>query len=222
MRTETQLDAIRRRIINVVGHALRTPVTTLNGMADELAARADDAGARAVLIEGVQRNARILEQLLDDLLIASGVSTALPVDETVDVDVAASVRDVWAALGSPGEVKIHGDAVAHAQRSVIEQSLAKLLHNAAQYGDGSLEVRLQATADRVLVEIASNGGLPTEEELALSPEIFYRGEHAVMTAPGLGLGLPVARALVEHAGGSLTVRVTSDRFIATMELPGHG
>src|SRR5436190_16625171 len=72
-----ELEAIRRRVVNVVGHALRTPVTTIAGMASALATTTD-AETRSALVEGLVRNARRVEGLLDDLLIASGVTTALP------------------------------------------------------------------------------------------------------------------------------------------------
>jgi signal transduction histidine kinase len=81
-----EVDAIRRRVVNVVGHALRTPVTTLCGMAETLAHIAD-AATRAALADGVVRNARVVERLLDQILIAADVSTALPVGDAVRIDV---------------------------------------------------------------------------------------------------------------------------------------
>jgi signal transduction histidine kinase len=207
-------------VVNVVGHALRTPVTTLAGMADELANRADDPSARLVLADGVRRNARIVEQLLDDLLVASGVGTALPVGNPVDVDLAEVTRRAWGSLGEPRPLSIAGASVcARVAPTVAEGALVKLLDNAAKYGEGDVEVRLLPGAGVVAAEVDSAGGLPAADELALCEEPFYRGEHAVMRAPGLGIGLTVARALAEHAGGALLLRVDGERFIARIELP---
>jgi K+-sensing histidine kinase KdpD len=219
VRTEAELDAIRRRVVNVVGHALRTPVTTLCGMADELARRADDPEARAVLADGVRRNGRIVEQLLDDLLVASDVSTALPVAEPADIDLAARARDVWDGYGDARSLAITGEGRAHAAPPVVEGALAKLLDNAHRYSDGAVEVAVHADNGRVVAEITSVGGLPSEAELPLCTEAFFRGEHAVMRSPGLGIGLTVARALAQHAGGDVVIAVAGDRFIATLELP---
>src|SRR5258706_7445207 len=78
-----ELDAIRRRVVNVVGHALRTPVTTMVGMANALEAT-EDGPTRAMLVDRLARNASRVERLLDDLLLAAGVSTAAPAgDATV-------------------------------------------------------------------------------------------------------------------------------------------
>lgn len=231
MRTEAEIDAIRRRVINVVGHALRTPITTLCGMALELASQAtdddelantpDSSAARAVLADGVRRNARIVEQLLDDLLVASDVATALPVEDAVAVDIGAAGERAWGLLGDPRPLVIDGPpALAQAQAAAVDNVLTKLLDNAVRYGQGEVELRLGAREGYVRADVVSGGGaLPTEEELALSIEPFYRGEHAVMAAAGLGIGLTVARALAEQAGGSLAIRVDDDRFIATIELP---
>jgi K+-sensing histidine kinase KdpD len=232
VRTEAEIDAIRRRVINVVGHALRTPITTLCGMALELArqatnddelARADSPGTREVLADGVRRNARIVERLLDDLLVASDVATALPVDEVVAVDLGTAAERVWATLGDPRPLVVEGPtALALAQAAAVDNALTKLLDNALRYGQDEVELRLGARDGYVRADVVSGGGaLPTEEELPLSIEPFYRGEHAVMAAAGLGIGLTVARALAEQAGGSVAIRVESDRFIATIELPAR-
>src|SRR4051812_13608387 len=77
-RALADVDAIRRRVVNVVGHVLRTPTTTIAGMAAALQST-DDETTRVELVRGIARNAGRLEELLDELLIASGVNTALPV-----------------------------------------------------------------------------------------------------------------------------------------------
>ncbi len=73
------LDSARRRFVAVVGHELRTPVTTLRGFAEELAAAESDAAQD--LVPAIVRNARRVEQLLDDLLLATEIITALPVGD---------------------------------------------------------------------------------------------------------------------------------------------
>jgi signal transduction histidine kinase len=70
-----------------------------------------------------------------------------------------------------------------------------------------------------VVTLATKGELPTEVEQPLVFELFYRGEHAVMRAAGLGIGLPVARALLEAEGGTLTIEMTGDGVVSRVELP---
>ena len=53
--------------------------------------------------------------------------------------------------------------------------------------------------------MSSGGAQLGGADVDLAVELFYRGEGAVTTAPGFGLGLPVARALARHDGGDLTL-----------------
>jgi protein-histidine pros-kinase len=94
-----------------------------------------------------------------------------------------------------------------------------LLDNAIKYGRGSLRVSQSRAGDVVRVEIESAGDGPTDEELSQAFELLYRGEHAVMTAPGLGIGLAVARELMRADGGDVTLERRGAAVIAALELP---
>lgn len=183
--TPDELDLLRRRVINVVGHELRTPITTLRGLADLLAAEEDPEKA-AVLREGIARTARRVEALLDDLLLAAGVSTALPVADPEPTEIAGVV-----VLARPG---------------VVDKVLAELRENAERYAGHPPEVTARVEGDQAVVVVADRGPGVPPEELPLVCEPFFRGEAAVLTHHSLGLGLAVVKALVEQAGGSVAVR----------------
>src|SRR3954451_16975194 len=215
-----EVEAIRRRVVNVVGHALRTPITTLCGMAEALA-QAKDPVVRAELQLAVERNAMIVERLLDDLLIASGVSTALPVDDASLVELGDALWAGWRTLDHGKDLLLEGDREVRvsAIRSSVERAFALVLDNHAKYGDGPIDARITRGGDRAVVQISAAGEPPTENELPLVFELFYRGEHAVMRAPGLGIGLPVAKALIEAEGGRLTLEMSDDGVTTRVELP---
>lgn len=217
-RALADIDAIRRRVVNVVGHALRTPVTTIAGMATALSTVEDD-DTRARLVEGLARNAERMEMLVDELLIAAGVLTALPVEDRAPVSVSDVVQSAWRDLGSTDPLTIDGDdqhVVAGAES--LRRAMSFLLDNAVKYGDGTLRVAQTRVGGDVRVEIESSGSGPSDEELLHVFELLYRGEHAVMTAPGLGIGLAVARELVRTNGGEVTLERRGSSIVATMEL----
>lgn len=209
------LEFVRDRVIHVVGHELRTPLTTVRGLA-ELLVDASDEELHETLIPALVRNARRAERLLDDLLIAAEIDTARPTDAAEAVDLAAVVAEVTADAGiavdgtPAGPVLAHRDAVAHA--------LDHLVDNAEQYGDGPSTAHFESDPDSVTVVVET----PVDHELAdpqLSFELFFRGEQAVTRAAGLGIGLPVARALAQMDGGDLTIEQVDGTVVTRLSLP---
>jgi two-component system, OmpR family, phosphate regulon sensor histidine kinase PhoR len=193
--TIDDLDLLRRRVVNVIGHELRTPVTTVRGLAESLVDAPDD-GARVALTTALVRSAIRLERLVDDLLLASGIFTASPVGDAVEVDVADAVRRAgWAA-------PIEGAATLTARTESVDRILEPIIDNARRHGE-PLEARISATATGVVVDIESTGPELGEGDVQLLCEPFFRGEAAVMTAPGLGLGLAIARTIARAEGGDV-------------------
>ncbi|MGQ0615374.1 MAG: sensor histidine kinase [Acidimicrobiia bacterium] len=171
------VDAIRRRVVNVVGHALRTPVTTLCGMADALT-HATEPELREQLSAAVQRKGRLVERLLDDLLIAAGVTTALPVGEAADVELSDAVWAAWRGLSSDRELFVAGEqgVVARGQPAAVDRALSAILDNAVKYGTGPVTVELRAVPPMAKVAVSSGGGRrPTPVEVELAFELFDRG-----------------------------------------------
>ena len=200
-----ELDALRRRVLNVIPHALRTPITTFRGLSEALVT-ATDAEIRDEIGPALRRLAAQAEHLLDDLLIAAGYTTALPTAAVRPAEVEPVVRTVWRELGGDeADLEVTGAVT----RAVVapEGSLFKVLvhvlDNAHKYGEGRVQVAIQDAGEAVAIEVVTSGDTPAD--LAMFAEPFYRGEAAVMRSAGLGVGLTVARALAEQAGGSLTV-----------------
>jgi signal transduction histidine kinase len=219
MRGLDELDAIRRRVINVVGHALRTPVTTIAGMANALGT-ADDEATRTMLVDGLTRNARRLEGLLDDLLLAASVRTALPAGDPGSIAIGPTFEAAWQALDGPGELSVDDPKLhALARTDACERIAQAVLDNALKYGHGPIGVTCAARPSGVRIEVTSIGDVPSDEDLERAFELFYRGEHAVMAAPGLGIGLPVARELARAEGGEVGLERRGDAIVATLDLP---
>ena len=202
--TPEDLRKIRERILNVVGHELLTPVTTIRGLAD--AVSEGDAQTRERLAPLLQRNARRLERLVNDLLLAAGVDTVLPVAEPTSIAVRTLVTHAWGTdADEPFTLEVPDDLCVHMDADAAHRALEHVLVNARTYGTAPPTVTARQEGRDVELTIDSPGAPLHPEEVRLATEPFYRGEHAVMTAAGLGLGLPVARALLRHAGGQLAV-----------------
>lgn len=218
-----QVDLLRRRVVNVVGHELRTPITTLRGLAEMLGTTKDLEETRA-LHDAIRRAARRVEALVDDLLVGTGVTTALPVGEPRPTEVAGVVAEAWSSVEDlpPGfELAVAvptGLAVLVHPRS-WRRALHAVLENAVRHGAPPVAVEASVDGDTASIAVSDRGpGIP-QAERALAHEAFFRGERAVTTGPGLGLGLALATDLVVHDGGSLTVGPGDPGTVVVIRLP---
>ena len=229
---DRDLEWIRQRVLNVVGHELRTPTATIRGLAESLA-HGDDPAAAPVLVDALVRNARRLEHLVDDLLAASGVTVSLPSEPAAPVRLSDAVRAEWAeAGGSADAIRVDGEAVMGLARPTsIQRILFQVMDNAAKYGDRPVLVRVTADDRWARVDVDSPGPALPEEDIRYALEMFWRGERAVTSNWGLGIGLGVARLLAEHEGGRLSASAGSaGGMTTTLEIPaltgarpaGHG
>jgi signal transduction histidine kinase len=199
------LNSARSRFVAVVGHELRTPVTTLRGLAEELVASDGQPGEE--LSGAILRNARRVESLLDDLLLATDITTVLPVGEPEPVDLVPAAQATWDALEIDDELELSGEAEVRAllRPGAADTMLVRVLDNARLYGQPPYRLHAATHDGRAVLTMSSQGAELQPDDVQLAFELFYRGEAAVTSAPGFGLGLPVARALARQHGGELTI-----------------
>lgn len=214
------LNVARGRFVAVVGHELRTPVTTLRGLAEELVA--SDGEASDELAPAILRNARRVESLLDDLLLATDITTALPVGEPEPIELVTTAQATWDALEVGEDLVLSGDPEVRAslRPGAADTMLVRVLDNARRYGQAPFRLHATTDGDRAVITITSEGAELQSDDVHLAFELFYRGEAAVTSAPGFGLGLPVARALARQHGGDLTIEPhTGGGLEVRIELP---
>lgn len=207
---------LEQRALNVIGHELRTPASTVRGLSEVFAAGVDPSD-RPDLADALVRNARRLESLVDDLLTATAVWPALPVGDAAPVDLVNEVVLGWPERDG---LAIDGSGSARARASSVQRIVSAVLDNARVYGKRPLTVTVVSRSSRVQTTFDSPGSVLPDEDVRLALEPFWRGERAVTTSPGLGLGLTVARVLADHEGGRLWVEGRPGGGLVThLELP---
>jgi signal transduction histidine kinase len=205
-----------RRFLADASHELRTPVTTLLGNV-EFAAR---HGADPEVLEELQRDARRLARLVDDLLALERVDAG--VAAAADVDLGAVVRGVVGAhTGSAEDRGRVGTAgVDHAFVRGDERALARavenLVENALVHGPegGRVTISVSRSNGSALVTVSDEGPGPDPADRDRLFERFWRGAGA-SGRPGSGLGLSIVSAIVDRHGG----RIVVDGSAFTLELP---
>lgn len=199
------LNRARGRFVAVVGHELRTPVTTLRGLVEEL----PNANLETVreITPAIVRSARRVEALLDDLLLATDITTVLPVGEPEVIDLVATAQATWDALDVGDELELTGatEVEVWMREGAGDTMLERVLDNARRYGQPPYQLHAEATDGRARLTVSSEGAALQPDDVHLAFELFYRGEAAVTSAPGFGIGLPVARALARQHDGELTI-----------------
>ena len=203
------LNRARGRFVAVVGHELRTPVTTLRGLVEELP-HADLETVRE-LTPAIVRSARRVESLLDDLLLATDITTVLPVGDPEVIDLVATAQATWDTLEVGEDLELSGEPEVEAwmRPGAGDTMLERVLDNARRYGRAPYKLHAEATDGRARLVVSSEGAELQPDDVHLAFELFYRGEAAVTSAPGFGLGLPVARALARQHDGELTIEPRS-------------
>lgn len=211
-RLEAARERLKTELLAGVSHDLRTPLATIVFTLQSLQRFATDHSpeTRAELIALAEGEARRLAELVETLLSASRLEAGqTPVQReaaSVSELVATALADVRSDLaGLEIETAIADDLpLVAADPALAVRALANVFSNAAKYGGGSpISVVARCADHNVIVEVADRGpGLGDNSDRLF--EKFVRGVATDGRAPGLGLGLPLARAFMQSQGGALT------------------
>lgn len=226
-----EADETRRSFFADVSHELRTPLTVIRGEA-EVALRSGERRAA----DYRDSLARIVEQatqmgrLVEDLLFIARAEAGEPRLEMRSVALHGLLADAagsFEALAAGRGVRITFEgrddgAVVAGDRGRLRQVLAILIDNAVQYSREGGEVRLSSLIDgaNALITVEDDGIGIAPDELDRVFERFYRAENAREQGGGAGLGLPVAKALIEAHKGHIRLSASPSGGVrATIALP---
>jgi PAS domain S-box-containing protein len=212
-----EADEIKSTFISVISHELKTPVALIKGYADTLTrqdAHWDPETARdslAVIVEEADRLNALIDNLLDATRLEAGALPMERADVALDA-LACRVAERFRTQTESHEIVVQfpeefplveGDPVR------LEQVLSNLVSNAIKYSleGGRIEISGRAKPSEVTVTVSDQGeGIPIEEQTRVF-ERFYRGAREQRgRTPGAGLGLYLARAIVEAHGGRMRLK----------------
>ncbi len=215
---EREAETARDRFLEILSHELRTPVTAIYGGAKLLGRASIDAAQQQELVADVGAEADRLYRLVEDLIIlARAERGAAPTTmEPVSLDrlverVIVAIRPRWPAVEFQLVSQAHGLPV-DGNETYIEQVLRNLLTNAAKYAEAGrlVEVVVEHGEVEAIVRVLDRGpGIDLAEAERLF-EIDYRSARTQGLAQGTGIGLFVARWLVESMGGRIWARPRPD------------
>ena len=216
--TERKLaDARRIEFLATLGHELRNPLAPISNSLELLrqSAHSDEASRRAqdVIARQLRHMVRLLEDLLDVVRISTGRidlrRETIALDDIIQMALEAAAPHVE---GGRHDVSLRGNGKAvfvHADPVRLAQVFSNLLINACKYSDSGTRITLTTEPlqdGHVTVRVADEGIGIKREDLSRVFEMFSQSSPSLERAQGgLGIGLSLARGLVELHGGSIEV-----------------
>jgi signal transduction histidine kinase len=227
---ERQAEARRRDLITAVSHDLRTPLTGLRAVIEAIddGVVGDPTTLRRYLDEArhaVDTLVLLVNDLLELTALDAGVNEAEPDGRLADVvDEAVEACESQArAKGLVVRSSLDGAAGAACSRRLV-RVLQNLVQNAIRHtpADGSIRVEARRVDGGLEIAVVDSGeGIPADV-VGRVFDPFWRGD-AARSTPGAGLGLALAKRIVEALGGEIGVRsAPTDGTTFTVRLPVSG
>ena len=214
----TQLDRNKADFMAMVSHELRTPLTSIIGYLDLL--QAGHGGPltqqQEEMLGVVDRNAHRLLELIEDIVTLDRLESGRVPLEQGPIDVARMIDQVVAAvapLAAAREQRVTADVRRSSgtlvgDGSQLERVFLNLATNAVKFTPkgGVIDVVADGDADTATITVRDTGmGIPLDEQPRLFSRFFRSSSARAAAIPGTGLGLVIARSIVDSHGGMIDV-----------------
>ena len=223
-----QTERLRTTLIDAMAHELKTPLTSIKAATTALLANPEQPeDSRSVLLKIADEEAERLKELIDDALEIARL-------DAEEIDIQAEICDLREIAGGvvvsmqtvidSRPVEVAGDPNVPPiplDRRLIKLALKQLLDNALKYSPPGTPVMLNVRGGIgvVYLEITDRGsGIPVQEQRRVF-ERFYRSPSAQNAIPGFGLGLSIARRIVQAHHGELAVESQPGETTFRITLP---
>jgi len=213
---ELRRELAERDFVSNAAHELRNPIAGISGSIEVLLAGAkDEPEAREHFLGRLAEDTERISRLTHALLTLARVEGSGE-SETGVVDVAIAAEEAMQAVMPPSELEVSVDVEpglsVDGDTALLRQVLISFLTNAYKNTppDGTVTLRARGAEGDAVIEVSDTGIGIAEKEQSRIFERFYRGSNA-FEKEGFGLGLSIARRMVEVMGGRIGVRSEVDR-----------
>ncbi len=230
---QRHLDRLREALIATVSHELRTPLTSIIGYLELLGTGPDQLSEEnSGYIEVVGRNAIRLQRMVEDLLFLAQLdagSFSLDLGDANLVELAGEAIEAArpAAEAKKLNITLEHDqsALVNADANRIGQALDNLISNAIKFTPegGKVHLLIENHDDAYALHVTDSGyGIPDSEQQRMFERFFRSTTASANNVPGTGLGLTIAKTIIERHGGSIGFASTEGRGTTfTISLPKH-
>ena len=223
------IEQLKDEIVAAVSHELKTPIATIKAYAMTLRANPDAlaAGDRADFLSTIEEQADRLARAVEDLLLVGRVNAKHLLEKRASITLDHLLDGAAQRLGPTAAERIERVSTAvtlSGDPDLLGNALMHLVDNALKFSPDTASVVIEGAdeGERVAVRVRDRGIGIGEEHLPYIFERFYRVERNLAAATGgSGLGLTIAREIVQAHGGTLAVESTPHSGSTfTIVLPG--
>ncbi|HEX8409790.1 MAG TPA: ATP-binding protein, partial [Thermoanaerobaculia bacterium] len=209
-----QASRVKDEFLTTVSHELRTPMTSIIGWAALLTTSSDDEQNVKLGLRSILESAQLQAKLIDDLIdVAYTLTGKLTVDlRTVDfADVVLRTIEAARPVAAGKRIQLElslpsRPAIVAADRARLQQVIWNLLSNALKFtpAGGSIQIAINTDSQAVEVRVTDTGRGMDEETMRHIFRRFWQGESSTTrSAGGMGIGLALARHIIELHGGAI-------------------
>jgi signal transduction histidine kinase len=205
----SQLFDARRELVAWASHDLRTPIASLQAMIEAVE---DGLAPPDRYLPAMAEQTRTLARLVEDLFELARIDAGALTIELREAEIARVIKGCVRGVEAEAQLRnvdvqafVTDGVWARCAPEQIERVLYNLLTNAVRHTppDGSVAVRVRSEPDEVRVVVEDTGNGIGPETASRMFERFWRGDQARQSGNGAGLGLAIARGLVEAHGGRI-------------------
>lgn len=213
-------EQLRTQFIATLSHELRTPLTSIKGYLSLINSGAMKGESLSVALDSITRNVNKMVGHTNDLLILYEMHPQKPSFEYLEVadlfiEALNAARSVLNDHSSPVTIEIDPDVPkVYADRRGLTLALRALLENAFTYSPAEAPVAVRVhcpDSDHVAISVADEGiGISPANQLRLFEPFFRleKEENAATLYPGLGIGLTIAKFVLDRHNGRITIKST--------------
>jgi len=213
-RAEQEHERLRSALLDSVTHEFRTPLTSIKASVTTLlsGSNLDDQGRRELLTvidEETDRLNRLVGEASEMAQLDAGMFKLDLQAHAIEDALEPALQDAKSSLDNHPVEVIVAPHLPKARMDVqrIREVMMHLLENAGKYSGPGVPIKVTAESkgDQLVVSVADRGPGIDSFEQSLIFEKFYRGRNQRYSAPGTGMGLAIAKVIVEAHGGTIGV-----------------
>ncbi len=232
LQREKELNELKTRLISVISHEMRTPLSAIMSSIDIMDRYGDKLteAKRDQHYERVRAYVWFLTDIIQDVVTAHHVSDDSPIMRLETFDVVPVVEQLTANIADlvdedkdrvelqirPGECP----QMVTWDRHLIRRIIVNLLQNALKYSDSQVTCTMICDEQEITIRITDEGkGIPEEDHPYIF-DMFYRGSNTI-SIRGTGIGLAIVKEAVEAHDGTITFKTSRYGTKFTVKLPRH-